>query len=345
MTQIYTPKQDYKVLCLCKTFNHSKYIEDTLNGFAMQMTDFPFVCLVIDDCSTDGEQEVIKAWLERECDMTKAECIDTELATIVLVPNRINPTCSFAVYFLKKNLFKERVLKDSLINPWREHCEYEALCEGDDYWIDKEKIQKQINFLEKNHDYSMCCTNGSVLSSNTIQSWNMQKTDCDISVGRMILGDGGNIFTASIVYRLDIMTEYPNFLKDCAVGDYPLQIWCAYKGNVRYFSTSSIVYRFMHEGSWSTSNLRPSYEKAITLYDSILRMLAGFDDYTNRKYHLYVGRIQTKYLLDMYKRFPDKIKHIKEQFQYVFERTSFFHKLLFILLHSKIYSSFKELFK
>ena len=53
------PKQEYKVLVRCFTFNHSKYIEDTLNSFAMQQTNFPFVCLVIDDASTDGEQEVI----------------------------------------------------------------------------------------------------------------------------------------------------------------------------------------------------------------------------------------------------------------------------------------------
>lgn len=53
------PKQEYKVLVRCFIFNHSKYIEYTLNGFAMQQTNFPFVCLVIDDASTDGEQEVI----------------------------------------------------------------------------------------------------------------------------------------------------------------------------------------------------------------------------------------------------------------------------------------------
>ena len=84
------PNQDYKVLVRCFTFNQSQYIEDALNGFVMQKTDFPFVCLVMDDCSTDGEQDVIRAFLSRECDMTNAEYHDIELAEVVIVPHRTN---------------------------------------------------------------------------------------------------------------------------------------------------------------------------------------------------------------------------------------------------------------
>lgn len=155
MEQIYPPKQDYKVLVRCFTYNQSKYIEDALNGFAMQKTDFPFVCLVMDDCSTDGEQEVIKAWMERECDMERAEYVDIEPSHIILVPHKTNKSCTFAFYLLKKNLYINP-LKKELINPWREHCEYEALCEGDDYWTEPLKLQKQYNFLEGHGDYVMC---------------------------------------------------------------------------------------------------------------------------------------------------------------------------------------------
>lgn len=111
MVQIYTPKQDYKVLVRCFTYNQSHYIEDALDGFAMQKTDFPFVCLVMDDCSTDGEQEVIKAWMECECDMTKVEFIELELSCVILVPHKTNPTCTFAFYLLKQNLYKEKETK------------------------------------------------------------------------------------------------------------------------------------------------------------------------------------------------------------------------------------------
>ena len=64
-------KNDYKwmVRVRCMTFNHASYIEDAMNGFTIQQTDFPFVCTIIDDASTDGEQEVIKNYLQDNADI------------------------------------------------------------------------------------------------------------------------------------------------------------------------------------------------------------------------------------------------------------------------------------
>ena len=150
------PKQEYKVLVRCFTFNQSKYIEDALNCFSMQHTNFPFVCLVMDDASTDGEQEVIKAWMERECDMSTAEIIDIATSIVVIVPHKINTSCTFAFYLLKHNLYGTGDKKMNHVYPWREMCEYEAICEGDDYWIDPLKLQKQVDFLDENPEYGMC---------------------------------------------------------------------------------------------------------------------------------------------------------------------------------------------
>lgn len=157
MEQTYTPKLDYKVLVRCFTYNQSKYIEDALNGFAMQKTNFPFACLVMDDCSTDGEQEVIKSWMERECDMEKAEYVDLELSKVILVPHKSNDNCTFAFYLLKQNLYGTGK-KMPLVTPWREHCQYEAMCEGDDYWIIDDKLQKQVDALDNNQQVTMVYT-------------------------------------------------------------------------------------------------------------------------------------------------------------------------------------------
>lgn len=117
-----SPEQKYKVLVRCYTFNHSKFIEDALNGFAMQQTNFPFVCLVVDDASTDGEQEVIKKWMERECEMSKAETIDIPTSIVILVPHKSNVSCTFAFYLLKQNLYKVKGAKKKHVDPWRERC-------------------------------------------------------------------------------------------------------------------------------------------------------------------------------------------------------------------------------
>ena len=163
MEQIYTPKQNYKVLVHTITYNQAKYITDTLDGVAMQQTNFPFVHYVIDDCSTDGEQEVIKAWLNGHCDMTKAEYIDLELANVILVPHKTNTNLTFAIYLLKRNLWKEPELKGTLVKPWRDHCEYEALCEGDDYWIKSLKLQMQVDYMNSHPECGLCYTDYSKL--------------------------------------------------------------------------------------------------------------------------------------------------------------------------------------
>jgi glycosyltransferase domain protein len=177
MTSIYPgPERDYTVLVRCFTFNQSKYIEDALNGFVMQQTTFPFVCLVVDDASTDGEPEVIKSWMERECDMADAKHLDIPTADIIIVPHKTNLNCTMAVYLLKENLFRQKEKKMEHVVPWREHCRYEAMCEGDDYWIAPLKLQKQVNYLEAHPEVSYSCHRFNVLTQNTgevTEDWNI----------------------------------------------------------------------------------------------------------------------------------------------------------------------------
>lgn len=153
--QYYEPKKDYKVLVRCFTYNQAKYIEDTLNGFAMQQTDFPFICLVMDDCSTDGEQNVIKAWIESECNLQNVETIDADLSEIIIASHLKKPNCTFAFYLLKKNLYRSNE-KKQFVAPLRARCKYEAPCEGDDYWLVKDKLQRQVDFLDSHPDYTAC---------------------------------------------------------------------------------------------------------------------------------------------------------------------------------------------
>lgn len=156
MDSLPVPNQKYKVFVRCDTFNHSKYIKDALNGFVMQQTTFPYVCLIIDDASTDGEQQVIKSFLEKECDMSKAQYFDTEPAEALMVPHCTNKQCTIVVYLLRENHYSKKKAKIPYVKPWRYCCTYEATCEGDDYWINPFKLQKQVDFLESHPDYIVC---------------------------------------------------------------------------------------------------------------------------------------------------------------------------------------------
>lgn len=253
MEQVYTPKQNNKVLVRCFTYNQSKYIEDALNGFAMQKTDFPFVCLVMDDASTDGEQEVIKAWMERECDMARAEYVEIELSNIVLVPHKSNSTCTFAFYFLKENLYRTRDKKMSMIAPWREHCEYEALCEGDDYWIDSTKLQCQISFLDENLDYGMVFSRSLYLKNDGYS----RIYGSGYGSLREILLIGNTVPTATVCYRIEYAVMYAKCEpinkekkeKQWKLGDYPLWVFIGSKSKIKFLTEVTSAYRCLSESS------------------------------------------------------------------------------------------------
>ena len=114
----------------CITYNHEFYIEDTLEGFLKQEIDFPFEILIHDDASTDNTADIIRKYVEK-------------------YPKLIKPI------FQKENQYS----KGCLISPRFlfpiSKGKYIALCEGDDYWTDKGKLQKQVSFLEGNSDYAI----------------------------------------------------------------------------------------------------------------------------------------------------------------------------------------------
>lgn len=304
MEQVYTPKKNYKVLVNCMTYNQSKYIEDALNGFAMQKTDFPFVCLVMDDASTDGEQEVIKAWMERECDMEKAKYVEIELSNIILVPHIHNANCTFVLYFLKRNLWKEQELKESLFTPWRERCEYEALCEGDDYWIDENKLQILYDFMTRHPEHSMCFHSFENLYPDGTRAIESRYTEdrVECSVEDMIRIGGGYAKINSMLYRRSMYGKgYSEWISNCPIGDAPMQLTLFEKGRVGYINRVMSCYRVSASNSW-TCETRSSKAKMVRLYSSIRQMWITYDRWTGHKYMRYVyGRIvHNEYVLIKY---------------------------------------------
>ena len=144
----------------CATYNHSPYITDALNGFVMQKTDFPFVCTIMDDASTDGEQEVIKKYMQDFFDLQDASVAyerDTDYGHVIFAQHKTNKNCFFAVILLQENHYSQKKSKAPYLTEWL-NTKYIALCEGDDYWIDPMKLQKQVFFLETHPEYDMVCT-------------------------------------------------------------------------------------------------------------------------------------------------------------------------------------------
>lgn len=211
----------------CIAYNHEKYIEDALEGFLIQETDFPFEILVHDDASTDKTADIIKEYEAR-------------------YPNLIKPIYQIENQFSKGNY-------PSSINRKRAKGKYIALCEGDDYWLDPKKLQKQADFLEENPDYSMCF-HGAMIDAPLHFKYKLKLynhlENKDYS-GEEILKKW-TIPTASVVHRAE--GEYTDKLNniyqhpDYIYGDIILFLNLAELGKIHCMNQKMSVYR-IHEDS------------------------------------------------------------------------------------------------
>lgn len=245
---------DFLVSVHCLTYNHAAFIEDTMDGFCKQDTHFPFVCVIVDDASIDGEQTVIMKYIHEHFEIDddyvaeeKDDCF------FVFAHHKSNLNCCFAVYFLKENFFKRHESKDRFFDVYDEEAKYIALCEGDDYWVASNKLQRQVSFLEEYPDYLMTCCRTYLFSqskSKMVGENYCYSNSRKISVRDTIYRTGLFISTCSIVYQKVITNYKPDYWRDCLVGDYPLQIACVLKGKAWYFNEAMSVYRINNSGSW-----------------------------------------------------------------------------------------------
>lgn len=273
----------FLVCVRCFTFNHAPYIVDALNGFTMQQTTFPFVCTIVDDASTDGEPEIIQKYLEAHFDLGNeavARNEDTDDYHLIFARHKTNHNCYFSVLFLKYNHYSIKKSKFPYLEEWKD-TKYIALCEGDDFWIDSNKLQLQVTYLENNLNCSMCFHAVNVVEDGVVKRlFRHSAKETDFSTSRIISLGGSFCPTASIVVKSEVYNDYPMFRKIADVGDYPLQILSALKGHVHYYPEIMACYR-IHSGSW-TSAIQP--EKNIEHLQTRICWLKELNNYTNMKY-------------------------------------------------------------
>ncbi len=241
------PTTTYKVRILCQTFNHARYIEETMNGFCMQKTDFPFVAIIIDDASTDGEPNVIRNYLENHFDMANARYDENDDAKTTFAIHRTNANCHFLVIYLKYNFHSIKKPKYPLYKGWHETVPYMAMCEGDDYWIHPQKLQMQVDFLERHPDYVLCHTDFE-LSTGGYRNHNYKHTDND-NVFLQTLTKGISIGTLTVVYRADVYKHIPQLWvgKGWPSTDYAMWIEMSHEGKFKRLSEITAKYRILAE--------------------------------------------------------------------------------------------------
>lgn len=239
------------LLVKCMTYNQKAFIEDAMNGFCMQKTSFPFICIIMDDCSTDGEQDTIKNYFQEH--FTQLNEKGTDNYIFHLGKHKTNEKCYFAVFFLKYNHYSIKKSKDFYYTEWLDKCKYIAMCEGDDYWTDENKLQIQVDFLEKHPEYS-CSGHGFIVKNRkkneetdyTIYDNNNERFTFTINdfCKKWVLK------TLTCIYKKEVFEKYIE--KKYQYGkDLNLQYHALEMGNGIYFPKPMGVYNIHDSGVWS----------------------------------------------------------------------------------------------
>lgn len=248
MDEIVYPNQDYKVIVRCFTYNQSRYITDALNGFACQKTYFPYACVILDDASSDGEQNIIKSWLDSNCDLNNAKIYDIETANVIVASVKANLNCTMAVYLLKENLWRQSEKKMALVKPWRNRCQYEALCEGDDYWTGDKKLQCQVDFMDNNKDFAMCFHGAKIEleNDNLFSSLSGKVENREYSAEELY--EKWIVPTASMLYRREVMERTYIGKERMLNGDIVRVLDSACIGKIMGMTEKMSVYRIQQGG-------------------------------------------------------------------------------------------------
>ncbi|XMO86964.1 glycosyltransferase [Algibacter sp. AS12] len=228
----------------CTSYNHENYIKETLDGFLMQKTNFPIEILIHDDASTDRSAEIIKEYAQK----------DGRIITILQTENQ----------YSKK------------IKPWPNFLfpmakgKYLALCEGDDYWIDPLKLQKQVDFLETHSDFNICFNASKIY----IQDTNTFKEDPFRGKFPEILtikdlARKNYIRTNTVVMRNNF--TLPEWFNQLPFGDWPMYLIMIKDNKVKYIDDVMGVYRIHSEGVWSGKDKAKMIEMTLIGLDMLIK--------------------------------------------------------------------------
>ena len=257
-------KQEEPILVAihCLVYNHEPYLRDCFEGFVMQKTDFRFVAIVHDDVSTDKSADIIREYAEK-------------------YPDIIKPIYETENQWSKHDGSLERIMDDAIDTIG---AKYVAMCEGDDYWTDPYKLQKQVDFLESHPDFSMCCHGADVRNETS------RTVDCaceKMQTREYFPIDAFPVWqipTASIVYKKKEVDAYPIVDKEKFVArDVTLILTCMHVGRVWGEKEHMSVYRMNAGGATSHINSWNDKLKLCKHYEALIQNFPLIDkDFCNR---------------------------------------------------------------
>ncbi len=239
----------------CGTYNHEKYIIDAIESFLMQETNFPFEIIIRDDCSTDQTTTIVQKYADH-------------------YPNIIKPI------FEKENQYSKGVMHWS-VSFKQAIGKYIALCEGDDYWLSKDKLFKQYNYMNCNENIQLSFHNAIVANEHKekLKDTNSNYLYGEIFTTKDIINNWF-ISTQTIMFKNNLEEDYITNFFGVINGDWTIQLICSLLGEVHFIGNLNSVYRKNPNSLSNQIGKDKVYRamKLITLFDK-------FDTYSDYKFH------------------------------------------------------------
>lgn len=266
--------KEIMVSIICNAYNHELYIKDALDSFISQKTTFRFEVIIHDDASTDGTASIIREYEKK-------------------YPELIKPI------YETENQYSKKIGITREIDMPLARGKYIALCEGDDYWIDDSKLQRQFDILESQPSVVMCCHSTQRINADSKKNLGLLKasinndgmidyTDC--------LSESNFPHWSSMFFRKQAYLEEPEWFYHLPIGDYPLRAYFLAYGHVYYINREMSCYRVMSQSSWS-KRYRKNYEYQYEANTKMNDFLRKYDEHTSFKYHDFIQNlIQSKSL-------------------------------------------------
>lgn len=265
------------VSVICTVYNHEKYLRKCLDGFVTQKTNFKFEVLIHDDASTDGSAGIIREYEEK-------------------YPDIIKP-----IYQTENQYSKGIKVSQTFLYPLI-RGKYLAFCEGDDYWCDENKLQKQFDVMENHPDCSICVHRVSLLENGIV----LDKFIPDFKIDDNIIDNnmyiklmmGGYYYlfqTSSYFIRMSLFDykNKPEFWVNSDVGDVPMILYCVSKGDLYYIDEVMSCYRNDSIGSWTNTVLKNA-SKMLEHTKKTLELFNSYDKYLDYKYTNNIKKIEEK---------------------------------------------------
>ena len=243
------PQRPRASVCMI-TYNHEKYIAQAIESVLMQKTDFDFEVVIGEDGSADGTADIVRRMAER-------------------CRPRIRPLLR------DRNLGAQRNFVDVL-----QHCrgDYVAVLEGDDYWTDPHKLQKQVDFLETHPDFVMCCHDAEMSCEGVVDRSSPFKKDFPQVSTFDDIWRKFFIPTPSLVFRNRVIREFPEWYCRVRSGDRALELMLAHSGKC-YYMFEKMAMKRRHPGGITETE---SFKDTLGRLRDRLTIYRGVMDYTGR---------------------------------------------------------------